>query len=131
MKKLIFSLILVIFILTGCSNSYLSKLSLDELNQKLSNKDTFIIYFSKDDSSLENTLVKALKDNNLEGYKIDTSNIKGDEKNQLELQIAYEEPSIVFVINGKDSSKLSHITNENATTKDITARLKDMKLIKD
>ena len=131
MKKIILGLLLTLFLFTGCSSSKLTTLSLEELNEKLTKKETFIVYFSKDDSNLEETLSKVLEDNNLEGYKVDTSDISDTEKNKLELQISYEEPSIVFVIAGKDPSKLSHVTNESATSKDIITRLKDMKFIKE
>ena len=131
MKKIFLSLLLVLFVLTGCSNSKLSSINLDELNEKLNKKETFIVYFSKSDNKLEDTLNEVLKENNLSGYKIDTSKINNEEKNKLELQIAYEEPSIVFIVNGLDSSKLSHITNQNTTKKEILARLKDMKFIKE
>ena len=130
MKKIIFSLLLSIFILTGCGNSKLSKITLDDLNKKLENKETFIVYFYKDDSNLENTLNSVLENNNLEGFKIDTSKISNEEKNKLEVQIAYKEPSIVFVVNGNDPSILSHITDESTTSKDIINRLRDMKFIK-
>ena len=130
MKKIIFSLLLSIFILTGCGNSKLSKITLNDLNKKLENKETFIVYFYKDDSNLENTLNSVLENNNLEGFKIDTSKISNEEKNKLEVQIAYKEPSIVFVVNGNDPSILSHITDESATSKDIINRLRDMKFIK-
>ncbi len=129
MKKIFLSLFLLLFVLTGCSSSNLSSLNLEELNEKLSNKESFIIYFSNGESTLEKTLDTVLKDNDLAGYKIDTSKISNEEKNKLELEIAYEEPSIVFIINGKDPSKLSHITKESATTKDILQKLKDIKFI--
>ena len=131
MKKVFLCLILVLFVLTGCSNSKLSSITVDELKEKMSNKESFIVYFSQSDSNLEKTLKKVLADKDLQGYKVDTSKITSEEKNELELQIAYEEPSIVFIIKGKDSSKLSHVTSENATVKDITERLKDMNFIKE
>ncbi len=129
MKKIFFSLILFTIILTGCSKSKLLSINLDELNDKLNKKESFILYFSPDDSNLEKTLNKVLEENNLEGYKIDTSKISNEEKNKLELQIAYEEPSIAFIIEGKDPSKLSHITSENISSKEILNRLIDMKFI--
>ena len=130
MKKIFLSLFLSIFILTGCSNSKLSSINLDELNEKLTNKESFIVYFSQSDSNLEETLNKVLDENNITGYKIDTSKISKEDKNKLELEIAYEEPSIVFIINGKDPSKLSHVTSESSTSKEILERLKDMQFIK-
>lgn len=131
MKRVFLCLILVLFVLTGCSNSKLSSITVDELKEKMSNKESFIVYFSQSDSNLEKTLKKVLADKDLQGYKVDTSKITNEEKNELELQIAYEEPSIVFIIKGNDSSKLSHVTSENATVKDITERLKDMNFIKE
>ena len=130
MKKIFLSLLLSMFLLTGCSSSKLNKISIEELNKKIQDKKIFIIYFSKNDSNLEKTLNKVLDNYDLEGYKIDTSKISNEEKNKLEIQIAYEEPSIVFVINGKDPSKLSHITSEVISTKDIIKRLQDMNFIK-
>ncbi len=131
MKKIIFSLLLTMFLLMGCSSSKLSKITLDDLNKKLENKETFIAYFYKNDSKLEDTLNKVLESNNLEGVKIDTSNITDEEKNKLEVKISYSEPSIVFVINGQDPSILSHITDETIASKDIINRLKDMNFIKE
>lgn len=132
MKKTIFIFLLTItFLLTGCSNGVLTKISYDELSEKLNNKETFVVYFSSMDSNLENTLNDALSENNLEGFKVDTSKINNDEKLKLETSIAYTNPSIVFVINGKDSSILSHVINENTTKEEIVARLKDMKFIKE
>ena len=130
MKKIFLSLFLLIFVITGCSISKLSSINLDELNEKLNNKESFIIYFANGDSNLEKTLSSVLEENNIAGYKIDTSKISKEEKNKLEFEIAYEEPSIVFIINGKDPSKLSHVTSESITSKEISDRLKDMKFIK-
>lgn len=130
MKKIFLSLFLLIFAITGCSISKLSSINLDELNEKLNNKESFIIYFANGDSNLEKTLSSVLEENNIAGYKIDTSKISKEEKNKLEIEIAYEEPSIVFIINGKDPSKLSHVTSESITSKEISDRLKDMKFIK-
>lgn len=130
MKKIFLSLFLLVFALTGCTSSKLTSINIDELNEKLNNKESFIIYFASDESNLEETLNKVLNEKNIAGYKIDTSKISKEEKNKLEIQVAYEEPSIVFIINGKDPSKLSHVTNENTTSKEILERLKDIKFIK-
>ena len=130
MKKIIYIFLLTIFFLTGCSNSKLTKITIDELNKKLTDKETFILYFAKEDSKLEKTLNTVLENNNLEGYKIDASEISTEDKNKLEPQIAYETPSIVFIIDGKDPSILSHVKDESITTKEIVNRLKDMNFIK-
>lgn len=130
MKKVFFCLFLFVFTLTGCSTSNLQSMNYNELQEKMHNKESFIIYFSQNESELEKKLSKVLDESNLTGYKIDTNKISSEEKNKLEVEIAYEDPSIVFIINGKDPSKLSHITDENITSKEIIQRLKDINFIK-
>ena len=131
MKKISLLIILMFtFLLTGCGNSKLENLSLKELKEKLNNKDTFIVYFAKEDSDLESKLNTVLENNNLKGYKFDTNKISDEEKYSLQLSIPYEEPSIVFVIKGQDPSKLSHVTDEDILIKHLEERLKDMKFIK-
>ena len=132
MKKLYLLLILGFLLITGCSSSTLKSISLDELNSKMENKGSFVLYFSDDnDYELENTLVKALEQNNLSGFKINTSKLSDEEKNKLQISIAYETPSIIFIIDGKDPTKLSHVTSSTITTREIVARLKDMNFIKE
>ena len=130
--KRVFLIMLVIpfLLLTGCSSSTLEKISFNELKEKLTNKESFIIYFTGEDDTLKEKLETALKSNNLTGFYIDSAKISNDEKLDLETNIAYEESSIVFVLNGNDPTKLSHITNKDITIKDITARLIDMNYIK-
>ena len=71
-----------------------------------------------------------LDEYNLEGYKIDTSKITTEEKNKLETTIAYDDPCIVFIIRGKDPSKLAHINSESISKEDIIQRLKNINFIK-
>lgn len=132
MKKIIqFIMLFMLIIVTGCSNNALKKISINELNEKLKNNETFIIYFTKDDEDiLENKLLKVLEDNNLTGFKIDSNKITNKEKLLLQTQIDYETPSIVFIINGKDSSKLAHVTSDEITNNQLIQRLKDMNYIK-
>ena len=131
MKKYFLCLLLLLVFVSGCSKNSLSKLSISELNSKLNSKDSFILYFtSKDNTSLEEKLNKVLNNNNLKGYKIDASKLSEEEKLALQLKIDYTEPSIVFIINGQDPSKLSHVTDTNMTTKQIEQRLIDMNFIK-
>lgn len=131
MKKICYIMsILVILLFTGCSKSKLTTITLDELNNKISNKDSFVIYFEGEDTSLKEKLEKVLTDNNIEGYLIKISKITEEERIKLEPTIAYEDSAIVFIVNGKDSSILSHIKNSDTTTKEIEARLKDMNFIK-
>lgn len=132
MKKRLFIIILMlVFVLTGCSSSKLKSLSYEELTKKLNDKETFIVYFStEENNSLEKKLSNVLEDNGLEGYRVNINKITAEEKNTLQLAIPYEDPSIVFIIEGRDPSKLSHITDEEILTKHLIEKLKDMNFIK-
>ena len=129
-KVLYFMSIVAIILLTGCSKSNLESLSLSELHDKLNNKESFILYIDDNNSSLKNKLEKVLSDNNITGYSIKSSKISNEEKIKLEPNISFDDTTIVFIIEGNDPSRLSHITDEDITTKEIESRLKDMNFIK-
>ena len=131
MKKIFLLILLAIsFTLTGCSSNSLSKVTISEIEEKMNNKESFIVYFSsKNDETLEKNLKEVLEENNLEGYKVDINKINSEDENDFRLLIDYNDPSIVFVIDGVDSSILSHITDEEMSKKDIVKRLKDMNFI--
>ena len=132
MKRIFLILSLTFILLTGCGTSNLKELSFSELKNKLEQKESFIIYFDKgDENILETKLNKIVKEYNLNGYTINTTKITNDEKLEIQPLIDYEEPSIVFVINGLDPSKLSHVTDKDTTIKDIIQRLKDINFIKE
>lgn len=131
MKKLIFIIFLSTFIfLTGCSNSKFKSISLDKLYDKINDKESFIVYFEEESNTLKSKLETVLKNNNLDGFVINASKISSEEKLKLEPAITYEGSTIVFIINGKDPSRLSHVTNSETTIKEIEARLIDMNFIK-
>ncbi len=135
MKKIFLILsVLIIIVVTGCSNSSsnLEKINLENLYSKLENKETFIVYFAKDDNTvLEKKLNTILENNNLTGYLVNVNKISDEEKIKLQPTITYEDNSIVFIIDGKDPSKLSHVTSDDVTNNELIARLKDMKFIKE
>ncbi len=124
---------MVIFLglmVTGCTKSKLNKLSLDELYNKINNKDSFVVYFEVTDNALKNKLEKAATNNKIEAYVIDANKISNEEKIKLQPIISYEDSAIVFIVDGKDPSILSHITNSDTTVKEIESRLKDMNYVK-
>lgn len=132
MKKIfLISMLFLVIMLTGCSKGSLNKLSFNELKEKITNKETMVVYFTKSDNDLEEKLESISSEYNLTIYKVDTSKITEEEKYEFQTIIDYEEPSIVFVIKGIDSSKLSHVTSSSTTKKQIIARLKDMSFIQD
>ena len=132
MKKIyIFILAMFVFILTGCnSTKNMNSISLDELNQKMENKESFIVFFNNNNSSsLQTRLDEVLGEYQLTGYFVDTDKISMEDELKLQPKITYQNPSIVFIINGVDPSILTHITNEDTRKVEIIARLKDMNFI--
>ena len=133
MKKIFLILIVLISVLiTGCSNSSLKELTLNELKEKLNNKETFIVYFDNNEqNSLKEKIESITDEYNLKTFIVNTNKISDEERIDFQTTINYEIPSIVFIINGIDSSKLSHVTSTDITKKEIIARLKDMNFIKE
>jgi hypothetical protein len=131
MKKFIYLMVIFLgLMVTGCTKSKLNKLSLDELYNKINNKDSFVVYFEVTDNALKNKLEKAATNNKIEAYVIDANKISNEEKIKLQPIISYEDSAIVFIVDGKDPSILSHITNSDTTVKEIESRLKDMNYVK-
>ncbi len=129
-KHLLFLFLLPLLLLVGCAKDNLENISVSELKEKMQKKESFIVYFaSKDDEILEQTLNNTLTENNITAYRIDIDDIKDQEKKELQIKIPYTDPSIVFIIDGKDPSKLTHVTNDSITVKQLTERLKDLNLL--
>lgn len=132
MKKRHF-LILILFtiFLTACSNNKLSSINYNELKEKITAKESFVLYISSKDDTLEETLNNILKENEFNAYKINLDKLNDEEKLELKLKFSYEDPSIIFIINGTDPTILSHVTDSNIRKNDLIARLKDMNFIKE
>lgn len=130
MKKLFALFLLVsIFIFTGCTKSKLNSISLDEIYTKINNKESFIIYFDGGNDTLKDKLENVLTNNNIEGYVIKTSKISDEEKIKLEPTIYFEDSTIVFIVEGRDPSILTHVTDDTVSLKELELRLKDLKFI--
>ena len=131
MKKIFLLLILSFLLIVGCSKSNLESISFENLKEKINNKETFVLYFTGEDNTLESKLDEIKKEYSITIYKVISSKISEKEKLDFQKIIAFEEPSIVFIIDGKDPSKLAHVSDVNTSKKNIIERLKDMKFIKE
>ena len=132
MKKRYFLIIMMFtLLLTACSSGKLSSISYNELKEKVDNKETFVLYVSTNDNTLEDTLNNVLEKYDFNAYKINLDKLSDDEKTELKLKYAYEDPSIIFIIEGNDPTILSHVTDSSMRSKDLIARLKDMNFIKE
>lgn len=132
MKKRYFLLIMIFtLLLTACSSSKLSSINYNELKEKLDNKESFVLYLSSKDDTLEETLNKVLEEYNFTAYKINTDKLNDEDKLSLKLKFDYADPSIIFIIDGKDPTKLSHVSDSSIRKNSLIARLKDMNFIKE
>ncbi len=132
MKKRYF-LIVILFtlLLTACSSSKLSSISYNELKEKVNNKETFVLYVTTKDNTLEDTLKNVLEKYDFKAYKISLDDLNDSEKAELKLKYSYEDPTIIFIIEGNDPTILSHVTDSSIRSTDLIARLKDMNFIKE
>lgn len=107
MKKVIISLLMLLILVSGCSNKTYQEIDLKTLEDKINNKETFIIYIGSSTcsncASLNPTLNKVISKYNLTIYYIDVHNLSDDENNKLLSLINYENktPRIYFITNGE------------------------------
>ena len=132
MKRLSLLIIMVFTLLfTACSSSKLSSINYNELKEKITAKESFVLYISTKDDTLEDTLNSVLENYQFSAYKINLDKLSDDEKLELKLKFSYEDPSLIFVIDGSDPTILSHVTDSNIRKNDLISRLKDMNFIKE
>lgn len=128
MKRIIISILLIFILLTGCGSNN-KNIGFNELKEKMNNKDSFIVYFSGKDNLFKNKLNDIGKEYDLTIYTIDTNKISEEDKLNFQNKIDIKEEEIVFILNGQDPSKLSHVTDTSTSKKQIIQRLKDMHFI--
>ncbi len=126
-----------IFFIMNKDDSKLSNImniSINELQNKYDNKETFIVVLTQTGCShcekyLPN-LNKVLKDNNLTAFELNTTNLSDDEKATLARYISYSgTPTTVFIKNGEEETALNRLVGDLSQEK-ITERLKNMGYIK-
>ena len=71
MKRISFLIIMIFtLLLTACSSSKLSSVNYNELKEKITAKESFVLYVSTDDNNLEETLSNILEEYEFNAYKI-------------------------------------------------------------
>jgi len=121
MKRIIL-LIFGILIFSGCGNSNsLKDISYNEFKEKIENKETFVAYISRTGcshcESYEPTLIKVLKEYNLETYKINLANVTTAEENSIKKKTGLKgTPTLIYIEEGRadiDGSLVGESTYEN------------------
>lgn len=117
MKKVYLLIILVIgcFLFTGCSN--IKEINLTTLQEKMNNKETFILEVMRTNCSHCQTFGpkfdEVLKNNKIKAYKIDTEKMSKKEKAKFD-GIIYVSgtPNVVFIKNGKEMDRYTRIDGD-------------------
>ena len=119
----------VIFLLVGCKSNNINSISYEKFKEKVDKKESMILFFGES-TTLETTLNNVLNKYKLEAYKVKTSRLDDDEINSLKEIIDYDEPSICFIIDGSNPTKLTNITDEYITEAKLESVLKSLEFIK-
>lgn len=132
MKKIL--LIITILLLTSaCSSSYLKSINLKKLNEKLDNKETFVLYITDEDETsitLKNTLYKVAKENKLKTYYLNINKLSDEDLNTLKEIVYFEEANfITFIKEGQENTTLSRIENIYISQNDLYEELKLQEII--
>ena len=128
MKKIITIFILLI-LTTACSNNYLKKINLDKLNNKLNNKETFILYLTNEDEAgvtLKNTLLNVAKEEDIQIFYLNTSKLNDEELKNLNEKFTFEESNfIIFIKDGQENTLLSRIDDTFISQDNLKDELKN------
>ncbi len=127
MKKKILLIITILLLATACSSSYLKKINLNTLNEKISNEESFILYLTEEDeagNTLRNTLLKVAKELDIQTFYLNTSDLDDEELENLKENFYFEDSNIiVFVKNGSEETVLARIDNPYISANDLQAEL--------
>ena len=113
MKKIIL-LIAILFLTCACSNN-LKSIKVENLEKKLDNKESFILYLTDEEEeglTLKKTLNNVTKDNKLNCFYINTDKLNDKDEEKLQSLFTYEDSNvIIFIKNGQENSVLTRITD--------------------
>lgn len=127
MKKKILLIIIILLLTTACSSSYLKKINLNTLNEKISNEESFVLYLTEEDeagNTLRNTLLKVAKELDIQTFYLNTSDLDDEELENLKENFYFEDSNIiVFVKNGSEETVLARIDDPYISANDLQAEL--------
>jgi len=144
-KKYLFITTLLListFLLTGCnknnkedSDKYLVSISLNELEEKVANKESFILVITQTDCShckqYKPTLKEVLNDYKITAYELDEQEFNAEEKGRLgAIANVAGTPTTVFITEGEEKSTTDRLVGA-VPRKNIISRFKSMGYIKE
>ncbi len=127
MKKTLKVLLVVIslLLLTGCKNN-MERITYSDLEDKIKNKDTFIMEVSQDGCShceeYKPVIDEVLKDNKLKAYNLNITYVSEKDYNKFDKEYEFEgTPTTMFFKDGKEvlSSRLVGTVSKSKLTKEL------------
>ncbi|MBE6149352.1 MAG: thioredoxin family protein [Firmicutes bacterium] len=129
MKKIfIFITLISIFVLTGCKKGGYIRLSFDDLQLKLNDKDTFVLVIGSDTCSAcakyKTTMESVIKENKLDIYYLDLDSLTEEEYSKIYSKyVITSTPTTIFIKDGLETSTYDRIAGA-AGYSDIIENLK-------
>lgn len=137
MKKItkILILITIIFTLTACGNKTYKEITYDELNTKLENKESFILFIGSDTcsacSNYKVTLNQVIEKYGTEVFYLDLHNLSDKEESAITGMFPISgTPTTVFIKNGKEKDTFNRIVG-SAKSEKIISKFKENGYIKE
>ena len=132
MKRILKNILLVVILivslvsLSGCSGkSNIKEITLDELKEKIANKESFPLYVGNEGCShcisYKPVLEAVAKEYDITTYHLDNSKLSDKEQSQFKSIINISgTPTIAFITDGEEETTLNRIVGE--ATKDATIK---------
>ncbi len=133
MKKLL--VILGVLILSSaCANNNLKSINLKTLNDKLDNKETFVLYLtdeSEEGNVLKTTLNNLKSNNDFQVFTLNTDKLNKDDSKALKEKFTFENTNIIiFIKNGQENTVISRIDDPYISENNLKEELKNQEYIK-
>jgi len=129
MKKILMILfILGITLITGCGNKGYTEVNYNELEQKLENKDNFVLVIGSETcgacANYEITMKKVINKNNVEIFYLDLHALSDDDYAKAYSKFVFQStPTTVFIKDGKETTTYDRIIG-SAGYNDVVEALK-------
>ena len=106
LMTIILSLVLIIFIFSEDESKYIKDINLTELNTKISNKDTFILYIKQTNCDhcreFNPNFLSALKESKLTAYALNITDLTEEENKTFDKLFSIEgTPTVLFITKGE------------------------------
>ncbi len=135
MKKMKFLLLLLLpLLLCSCSKNYIINSTIDDIEKKVENNESFILYIGSSDCSNCASFTPKLKNvvnkNKITVYYIDIYNISDEDYTRLFKIVNFQgTPTVAFIKNGMDPGSQTHIRG-NVSMDEIISSFKNNDYIK-